>query len=125
MKLYLNIFLYVIWVTIMVTSILIFLRSRKLHEEIKVLRNTYNLTVKKRIAQLTKDIDEHMKKGDLKIGTKVIFHTGNFAGLTGVISMLNWHSDDTRALYGYLHIVELSDGRIGFIEKSEHFTIDK
>jgi transcription antitermination factor NusG len=70
-------------------------------------------------------MDNKKKKSDLKIGTKINFHSGKFDGLTGVITELDWDSKDKRAIYGFLHTVELSNGNIGFIEKSEHFTIIK
>jgi transcription antitermination factor NusG len=60
-------------------------------------------------------------KRTLNVGDKVIFHSGNFAGLTGIITHLDWESTDPRAIYGFLHTVELSDGRTGYIEKSEHW----
>ena len=62
-----------------------------------------------------------MKRQQLKIGTKVLFHSGNFAGLTGVITHLDWESKEPGAIFGFYHTVKLSDGRTGYIEKSEHF----
>lgn len=66
-----------------------------------------------------------MKKADLQIGSKVHFHSGNFAGLSGVITEIDWESKHPNAIFGFYHKVELSDGRIGFIEKSEHWEIAK
>ena len=53
--------------------------------------------------------------GLLKIGDKVKFVSGNFQGL---------NSNDKRAMYGYLHTVKLSNGAIGYIEKSEHYRLN-
>ena len=64
-----------------------------------------------------------IKERGLCIGTKVQFHSGNFEGLTGVVTKIDWQSAHHNAIYGFYHTVELSDGRIGFIEKSEHFTV--
>lgn len=66
-----------------------------------------------------------MKKTDLKIGTKVHFHSGNFQGLDGQIETLDWNSKHPNAIYVFLHKVKLSNGNYGFIEKSEHFKIVK
>lgn len=63
------------------------------------------------------------KKKDLTVGDEVRFHSGNFQGLTGTIKNVDWNSGDPRAIYGCLHTVELSNGKIGYIEKSEHFEI--
>lgn len=66
-----------------------------------------------------------MKKEDLKQGTKVHFHSGNFKGLDGHIESLDWNSKHPNAIYGYYHKVKLSNGNYGFIEKFEHFKIVK
>lgn len=66
-----------------------------------------------------------MKKEDIKIGVNVEFISGNFAGLTGIIQNVDWNSTNKKAIFGYYHEVLLSDGRVGFIEKSEHFRIIK
>ena len=60
-------------------------------------------------------------KKTLKVGDKVIFNTGNYAGLTGEIIEIHWHSKHPNAIYGFYHTVELSNGNIGHIEKSEHW----
>lgn len=60
-------------------------------------------------------------KSKIKVGDKVVFHSGNFAGLTGVITHIDWKSKHESAIYGVRHQVKLSDGRIGYIEKSEHW----
>jgi len=57
----------------------------------------------------------------LKVGDKVEFHSGNFIGLIGVIKKTNWNSNHPKAIYGYYHKVQLLTGKIGYIEKSEHF----
>jgi hypothetical protein len=66
---------------------------------------------------------ENMKKdkSKIKVGDKVSFHSGNFSGLEGEIIAIDFNSKNPRAIYGILHTVKLSDGRIGFIEKSEHW----
>ncbi len=61
------------------------------------------------------------RKQEIEIGDHVIFTSGNYVGLTGVITDINWDSKDPRAIFGFLHTVELSNGQIGFIEKSEHW----
>ena len=61
------------------------------------------------------------RKIEIKKGDKVKFTSGNFQGLTGIVQNVDWHSDNERAIYGYYHEVLLSDGRTGFIEKSEHW----
>ena len=60
-------------------------------------------------------------KSKIKVGDKVVFHSGNFSGLTGKIIATDFNSKKPRAIYGILHTVKLSDGRIGYIEKSEHW----
>jgi len=63
-----------------------------------------------------------MKK--LKVGDKVNFISGNFAGLTGVITKTDYNSKNQNAIYGFYHEVLLSNGKTGFIEKSEHFIME-
>jgi hypothetical protein len=60
-------------------------------------------------------------KSSIKKGDKVRFDTGNYSGLTGVVSKIDWNSKDKRAIYETLHEVDLSNGTKGFIEKSEHW----
>mgnify|MGYP003657261012 CR=1 FL=1 len=60
-------------------------------------------------------------KRKIAVGDSLIFHTGNYAGLTGVVLDVNWSSIDERAIFGFLHTVKLSNNRVGFIEKSEHW----
>ena len=62
------------------------------------------------------------KKNKVKVGDKVKFNTGNYAGLTGVIIKTDWQSEEKMAIYGVLHEVKLSNGEIGYIEKSEHWS---
>tara|TARA_R110000772_G_scaffold122621_1_gene228864 strand:- start:1126 stop:1320 length:195 start_codon:yes stop_codon:yes gene_type:complete len=57
----------------------------------------------------------------LEVGDKLKFVSGNFYGLTGVVTELNFDSKDKNAIYGYLHTVKLSNGKTGGIEKSEHW----
>lgn len=61
------------------------------------------------------------RKIDLKKGDKVKFTSGNFEGLSAIVKNVDWHSKNEKAIYGYYHEVLLSDGRTGFIEKSEHW----
>jgi transcription antitermination factor NusG len=60
-------------------------------------------------------------KKTLKVGDNVVFNTGNYSGLTGVITEINWNSKHKNAICGYYHTVRLSSGLIGHIEKSEHW----
>ncbi len=60
-------------------------------------------------------------KKTLKEGDKVLFISGNYAGLTGVVINIDWNSTNKNAIYGFYHTVELSNGSIGHIEKSEHW----
>jgi hypothetical protein len=60
-------------------------------------------------------------KKTLKVGNNVVFNTGNYAGLTGVITGTDWNSKHKNAIYGFYHTVQLSNGHIGHIEKSEHW----
>lgn len=62
--------------------------------------------------------------GLLKIGDKVKFVSGNYQGLNGTILNVDYNSNDKRAMYGYLHTVKLSNGDIGYIEKSEHYRLN-
>lgn len=59
---------------------------------------------------------KQVKKGDV-----IKFISGNFKGLHATILEVNFSSKDERAIYGYLHTIELSNGKIGYIEKSEHW----
>ena len=61
------------------------------------------------------------KKSEIKEGDKVIFTSGNFQGLTAVVNKLNFNSTNPNAIYGIYHEVLLSNGNIGYIEKSEHW----
>lgn len=57
----------------------------------------------------------------LEVNDNVKFVSGNFEGLTGIITHTDFNSDNPNAIYGYYHTVKLSDGRTGHIEKSEHW----
>ena len=57
----------------------------------------------------------------LEKGDNVKFISGNFQGLFGTILDVDYNSKDKKAIYGYLHTVQLSNGNIGYIEKSEHW----
>lgn len=60
-------------------------------------------------------------KSTLKIGDKVRFHSGNYEGLTGEITKVDWNSHHPKAIFGIWHEVKLDNGKIGNIEKSEHW----
>lgn len=53
------------------------------------------------------------------IGTKLQFISGNFMGLSGVVKKVN--TDVKNTPYGFLIEVDLSNGKTGYVEKSEHF----
>lgn len=61
------------------------------------------------------------KKQDISVGDKIVFISGNYDGLTGIVTRIDFYSTDKRAMFGYLHEVRLSDGNVGYIEKSEHW----
>ena len=63
------------------------------------------------------------KKINISVNDKIIFNSGNYAGLTGIVTRINWESKDKRAIHGFLHEIDLSNGEKGFIEKSEHWQI--
>lgn len=63
------------------------------------------------------------KKNIIKVRTKIIFISGNYNGLTGVITEIDWESNHPNAIYGFYHTVQLSNGKIGHIEKSEHWEL--
>lgn len=58
-------------------------------------------------------------KNKLSVGDEVKFHSGNFNGLTGVITEVKYNVPDTP--YGLKFTVKLSNGKIGYIEKAEHW----
>jgi len=62
-------------------------------------------------------------KRKLAVGDSVKFISGNFYGLTGQVKKVDWNSEHPNAIYGFYHEVLLSNGNIGFIEKSEHWEI--
>lgn len=61
------------------------------------------------------------KNKKIMTGDKIEFVSGNYVGLTGEVIATDYDSKDKRVLYGYLHTVKLDNGKIGFIEKSEHW----
>lgn len=61
------------------------------------------------------------KKGNIKVVDKVRFHSGNYEGLTGTVTAVDWDSNNSLAIFRVWHEVELSNGEIGHIEKSEHW----
>jgi hypothetical protein len=60
-------------------------------------------------------------KKTLKTGDNIVFNTCNYAGLTGVITEIDWNSKQKNAIYGFYHAIKLSNGHIGYIEKFEHW----
>ena len=58
-------------------------------------------------------------KSRLEKGDNVAFHSGNFEGLTGKITKLEY--GEQFEPYGLRFTVELSNGKIGYIEKAEHW----
>jgi len=54
------------------------------------------------------------------IGQKVFFHSGNFTGYEGVVKSVDYQ--DPEAIFGFIINVELENGRIVKVEKSEHIT---
>lgn len=56
-------------------------------------------------------------------GTTFKFHSGNFTGLTGIVKKVN--ENVKNSIFGFIIEVELSNGKTGFVEKSEHFTVIK
>ena len=64
-------------------------------------------------------------KKKIKVGDEVHFHSGNFEGLSGTVTKVDWNSANHQALYGFHHTVALSNGKTGFIEKSEHWDFKK
>jgi len=63
------------------------------------------------------------RKMALQVNDKVRVLSGNFTGLTGIVKAIDWQSTNPRAIYGFYHKVLLSDGRTGYIEKSEHWEV--
>jgi transcription antitermination factor NusG len=60
-------------------------------------------------------------KKTLKEGDQVVFSSGNYAGLTGVVTNIDWKSKHPNAIFGFYHTVLLSNGKEGHIEKSDHW----
>lgn len=58
-------------------------------------------------------------KSKLEVGDNIEFHSGNFEGLTGVIIKAEYGKQFEP--YGLRFTVQLSDGKIGYIEKAEHW----
>ena len=55
-------------------------------------------------------------------GTKVKFHSGNFAGLEGTVLSVIDRSTDPNAIHGFKIVFSLSDGTTGAAYKIEHLT---
>lgn len=53
------------------------------------------------------------------IGAVLKFHSGNFLGLTGVVKKVTENVKDS--IFGFIIEVELSNGKTGYVEKTEHF----
>ncbi len=58
-------------------------------------------------------------KSRLEVDDKVEFHSGNFEGLTGVIIKAEYGKQFEP--YGLRFTVQLSNCKIGYIEKAEHW----
>ena len=63
---------------------------------------------------------ERRIKDKYPVGSILSFHSGNFEGLTGEVLGYEFSPE---YMFGVLIKVKLSDGRIGNVEKSEHFKI--
>ena len=59
---------------------------------------------------------------DKYLNKTVRFHSGNFYGLTGLVTNVERSSD---FMFGVRLTFQLSDGRIGYAQKSEHFKLLK
>ena len=57
----------------------------------------------------------------IKEGDKILFTSGNYQGMTAVVSKVDFASENKNAIYGYYNDVILSNGKVGHIEKSEHW----
>lgn len=60
-------------------------------------------------------------KSKLKVDDEVMFVGGNFDGLTAKVIATDYESKHQNAIFGYHHTVMLSNGNVGYIEKSEHW----
>ncbi|MCB9073955.1 MAG: hypothetical protein H6552_00260 [Chitinophagales bacterium] len=58
-------------------------------------------------------------KNKISVGDEVKFHSGNFEGLTGKVIKAEYGKQ--LEPYGFIFTVELSNGKIGYIEKAEHW----
>ena len=54
------------------------------------------------------------------IGQRVFFHSGNFIGHHGTVKQVENESKEQIAIFGYLIHVELDNGEMVMVEKSEH-----
>ena len=54
---------------------------------------------------------------------KVRFISGNFIGLTGLCKEVILNSTDEKAIFGIKMTFELSNSKIGYAYKSEHFEL--
>jgi transcription antitermination factor NusG len=54
------------------------------------------------------------------IGQRIFFHSGNFIGHHGTVKKVENESKDPIAIFGFLIHVELDNGKMVFVEKSEH-----
>jgi transcription antitermination factor NusG len=71
--------------------------------------------IKKNIKRIVKS------KNCIQEGDKILFTSGNYQGMTAVVSKVDFTSKNKNAIYGYYHDVILSNGKVGHIEKSEHW----
>ncbi|MFS0489909.1 hypothetical protein [Leadbetterella byssophila] len=60
------------------------------------------------------------KKHKVQVGAQIELISGNFYGHKATITEVDWNSKHPKAIYGYLHLAKLEDGRIVNIEKFEH-----
>lgn len=61
-------------------------------------------------------------KKHIKVNDRIYFYSGNFQGNYGNVTEVNWKSNDTNAIFGFLHKAKLDNGKIVSIEKFEHFS---
>lgn len=60
-----------------------------------------------------------LKKDKLRVGHEILFTSGNYKGLTGIVIKEEYNIPDTP--YGLRFTVLLSNGKTGYIMKAEHW----
>lgn len=80
--------------------------------------------IEKHVNAVMKKADKYNKKMSniFPIGQKVYFHSGNFIGHNGVVKKVEDESKDPAAIFGFLIHVELDNGKMVLVEKSEHIS---